>query len=347
MSLISGSNKSYLGVDIGSTSVKIVELKKEGQQVKLVTYGFSENLKIVRNEWMNKIAEVANIIKKIHSEANMNSKLGLSALPNFSVFSSILNLTNVSKKDMASAVNWEAKKVIPLPLEEMILDWRKIEEDEVRDKNNIKILLTGAPKALVKKYMEIFREAQISLLSLETETFSLIRSLLGNDKSSVMIVEIGANTTDVTIVDKSIPVLNRSIDIGGLTITKLLAVNLNVNLEKAEQFKYDMGVSAIDSVDNNVPKIINEAIAPIINEIKYSKNLFQTKNNRQIEKVILSGGSSLLPNLVNYLSGLLDTKVVIGDPWARIVYPPDMRPLLNEIGPSMSVAVGLAMREIE
>lgn len=356
MALISSSSpSSYLGIDIGSTSIKIVELKKEAGQAKLLTYGFSENNKVLPTDWQNNAPYIAGLINKICNEAGTASRTAVSALPTFSVFSSILNLSSVNKKDIDSAVHWEAKKVIPLPLEEMILDWKiindgisgKDKKDDKQPAKNLKVLLTGAPKALVKRYIDIFKEANINLLSLETETFSLVRSLVGNDKSPVMLVELGADTTDISIINNSIPILSRSIDVGGVKITKEIANFGNIELEKAEQFKYDLGISALDSQDNDIPQIITEAISPIVNEIKYALNLFHDKYGRQAEKIVLSGGSALLPNLANYLSKVLNIKVIIGDPWARISYPVDLAPLLNEIGPRMSVAVGLAMRELE
>lgn len=343
-------NRSYLGIDVGTSSIKIVELKKEAGKVKLMTYGFSEEMRISPQ---SDPKQTADAINKICQKAGTVSKSAVAALPTFSVFSSIINLSGVSKKDIASAVQWEAKKVIPLPLEDIILDWRKIKEDENERsaeksaKKNIKVLLTGAPKLLVKKYIDIFKQAQINLLSLETETFSLIRSLLGNDKSAIMIVEIGANTTDISIVNKSIPVLTRSIDIGGLTITKSISSNLNIGLERAEQFKYDMGISSMDSQQDIIPQTIIGTISPIVNEIKYTLNLFQEKNKVPVEKVVLSGGAALLTNLSNYLSKILDINVIVGNPWTRVSCPVDLKPLLDEIGPRMSIAVGLAMREIE
>lgn len=347
MSLFS-AQKSYLGVDIGSTSIKIIELKKDTKKINLETYGFSENTNYKKQDWQKDPNYTAEVINKIIDESGIVSRSAVSALPTFSVFSSVLNLANVNKKDLASAVHWEAKKVIPLPLEDMILDWKKIDDKvDEKSKKNIRILLTGAPRSLVKKYIEIFRTAQISLLSLETETFSLVRSLLGNDKSTIMIVEIGAGTTDVTIIDKSIPILNRSIDVGGITITKAISKKANIEFSKAEQFKYDLGISSLNGTDEEVPKIIIDTISPIVNEIKYAINLYQNKNRKKTEKIVLSGGSALLPNLVNYLAKLLDMKVIIGDPWARISYPQDLKPLLQEIGPRMSVAIGLAMREME
>lgn len=344
------SNNSYLGIDIGASGVKIVELKKEGGKARLLSYGFSENkTKDTKDDWKNDTEYVAEVINEVLKKSGIVSRNAVTALPTFSVFSSVLNLSNISEKDMASAVHWEAKKVIPLPLDEMILDWKVIKDDSLdkEQKKNTKVLLTGAPRTLVKKYIEIFKAAQINLLSLETETFSLVRALLGNDKSTVMIVEIGANTTDITIADKSIPLLSRSVDVGGTTITKAIKDNLGIGDERAEQFKYDMGISSIDSDKDVVPKAITDSIAPIVNEIKHALNLFQNKNNAPVEKIVLSGGSALLINMPGYLSKVIDKKVIIGDPWFRVSYPVELKPILDEIGPRMSVAIGLAMRSIE
>jgi len=352
MALLSNS-ASYMGIDIGSTGIKIVELKKESNKIKLVSYGFSESEKSQTVDWQNNPELSAKVIKKIIREAGISAQSAISALPTFSVFSSILNLSNVSKKDIASAIHWEAKKVIPLPLEDMILDWKEIDasikekSNKKNNVNNVKVLLTGAPRVLVKKYIEIFKLAKINLLSLETETFSLIRSLLGNDKSTIMLVEIGASTTDVSVVDSIIPILNRSIDVGGEKITEAISKNLNISLDKSEQFKYDLGVSAIASPGSKAPKAIIDAVSPVVNEIKYAINHFQDKNNKKIEKIVLSGGSALLPDLTKYLAKILDMKVIIGDPWSRVSYPKELKPLLQEIGPRLAVAIGLAIRELE
>jgi type IV pilus assembly protein PilM len=345
MKLFNSSAASFVGIDLGSSGIKVVELKKDNGLVKLVNYGFNEVSDLNYADWQRNTSETAEIINSVCGEAGILSKNAISALPTFSVFSSVLNLTNVAKKDIASAVHWEAKKVIPLPLEEMILDWKKIEEEKTG--NGIKVLLTGAPRALVKRYIDIFKKAQLNLLSLETETFSLVRSLLGNDKSTIMLVEMGASTTDVSIVDRAIPMLNRSIDIGGLAITKAISSHLNIGLEKAEQFKYDLGVGALSGAAGDISQLIIENFSPIANEIKYAINLYQAKNGKKTEKIILSGGSALLPNISKYLSDILNMNVIIGNPWARISYPPDLEPLLNEIGPRFSVAIGLAMRETE
>ncbi|NTU99469.1 type IV pilus assembly protein PilM, partial [Candidatus Falkowbacteria bacterium] len=338
MGLFSGER--YLGIDIGTSSIKIVELRKEKGRPALSSYGFSEGKEGNLNmDWQNNPKKAAQAINRIRQEAGMSSRQAVAALPTYAVFSSVLHLTNVDKKEVDSAVRWEAKKVIPVPLEEMILDWRRIEDEpgQPSQPNSFKILLTGAPRGLVKKYIDIFKEAQINLLSLETETFSLTRSLLGKDKSTIMLVELGTSTTDITVVDKGIPVLSRSIDVGGLTITKAIGDNLGVGMERAEQFKYDIGVNALENNQDVVPKTILETINPVLNEVKYVMNMFESKNNKRVEKIVLSGGASLLASFSGHIAKTLDLNVIVGDPWNRLVYPIDLKPVLDEIGPRMSV----------
>jgi type IV pilus assembly protein PilM len=337
------SKPRFLGIDIGSSSIKIVELSKDADGAKLMTYGFTDKLNL-NIDSAEDLKSVSDLLVKLCVDSEVSSKTAIAALPTFSVFSSILNLSNIAKKDISSAVHWEAKKVIPLPLDEMILDWKIISEDSKT--GNIKTLLTGAPKNLVKKYIEIFKQAQINLVSLETETFSLVRALIGNDKSNITIIDMGDVTTDITIVSFGIPMLNRSIDIGGKNITEELDKILGVGFEKAEQFKFDLGINSLNSGDSSIPRVIVDTVAPVVNEIKYAHNLFQSKDDKKVEKIILSGGSAMIPGFSEYLSKVFDLKVIVGDPWARINYPQELKPLLAEIGSHMAVSVGLALRNI-
>jgi type IV pilus assembly protein PilM len=266
------------------------------------------------------------------------------------VFSSVINLNNANKKELSSVIEWEAKKLIPLPLEDMVLDWKIIDEEDAN--KNTKVFLTGSPKKLIKKYVNIFRRTDIALSFLETESFSLIRSLVGEDKSTVMLIQIGASNTDISVIKKGIPILSRSIDAGGLTITKAISNNLNIGLVRAEQFKIDLGINMNGSSSDVIPKTILGALSPVINEIKYLLNLYNNgklnhdDGGQKVEKIILTGGSSNLPNFVEYLSQTLNMNVIIGDPWSRISYPEELRPILKEAGPGLAIAIGSAIRGI-
>jgi type IV pilus assembly protein PilM len=346
MSLFSTKN-NYLGIDIGSSSIKMVELGRKNGKIELITYGYSENSKdLAIDNWMKDTDNIVKVINNIYKKMEATTEKAVATLPAFAVFSSIINLRDVDKKGLAAAVEWEAKKLIPLPLEEMILDWQTISVEKDGDRSNIKVFLTGSPKKLVKRYVDIFRKTDVVLTSLETETFSLVRALLGEDKSTVMIIEIGFVNTVISIIKEGVPILSRSLDLGGKPITKIIADNLNVGLYRAEQFKRDMGVAVSDSNGGVIPKTIMGSINAIVDEAQYLLGLFQNKNNEKVEKIILSGGSALLPNLVGYFSQKLNMNVIIGDPWARVSYAPELKTILNEIGPGFSVAIGSAMKDI-
>ncbi|HNW55914.1 MAG TPA: type IV pilus assembly protein PilM [bacterium] len=350
-------NSGCLGVDIGSSGIKIVELKRDNKRVVLSTYGFSEVLGKA-NAFNASTDEIAKTITKIYQESGMTSRRVVAGLPNFSVFSSIITLVDVPEAGLSAAVDAEARKVMPLPLEEMVLDWKKIaiplgakSENQSGSadihsgaKTITKILLTGAPKALVNKQVEIFKKAELNLVFLEGETIALIRSLIGNDKGTIMLVEIGSSTSDLVIIDQGVPVFNRSLDLGGQLVTEAISKSLNIDLQQAEQFKYDLGVAGM--MPGEMPEAMKNLVNSVVSEIKYSLNLFQSNNGKSVEKIIMTGGSSLLYGFSDHLSKELDINAIIGSPWSLISYPLNIKPLLDEIGPRLSVSVGLAMRGI-
>lgn len=327
----------------------MVELRKKNRKIYLSNYAFSENVSEVNFTKIDDINYLAQAILKVRQEAGITATKVTASLPTFAVFSSIINLSNVDKKNLAVAINEEAKKIIPLPLEEMILDWKIIPgaDGKIPSRGNMRVFITGSPKKLVRKYIDVFKKANLNLVSLETETFSLVRSLIGDDKETIMIVEIGANSTDIFIVKESIPVLNRSLSVCSSTITSALAEKLGMTFAQAEQFKLDLSVSLSKEDQDELPRLVAKTIEPIVTEIQYLLDFFRSQNGGQVEKIILSGGGSMLLNLDAYLSKRLDIKVIVGDSWNRVSYPEELRPVLSEIGAKLSVAVGLAMREIE
>lgn len=370
---IFSSKSSFLGIDIGTASIKVVELANFKGRPRLVTYGFIEKKPSEIKSLVDDPTGTATIINEICAKSRTSSKKVIAALPNFSVFTSILNLPNLPKKELASAISWEAKKIIPMPLEEIILDWKIIEELEdnsglkslgepnspsnpqqnkpmgkifSKPQSNLKILLTGASRNLVKKYVDIFNVSGLTLLSLETENFALIRSLVGNDKSVIMLVDLGASTSNIAVVEKGIPVLSRSIEIGGTMITRAISNSLNINFDRAEQFKQDLSLGS-ETADNALPQTVEKAFSPILNEIKYTINVYQEQNKKKVEKIILTGGSALLGNLSGYLSNVLNINTYVGDPWARVIFPTELKPILDRLGSKFAVAIGLSMRDIE
>lgn len=381
--------QNYLGIDLGGSSIKVVELKDIGGRPQLVTYGFiGEAYNIVRDDSQEARQEIAANLKQLLKQSRVTTDRAVSALPSFGVFSSIISLPAMSKKDLISAVRWEAKKFVPIPLEEMILDWEllkgtgteatnkkvsakeekkeekkedkgKEDKAEVKEEKNdkkgvregqmkgdIKVLLTAAPKNLVNHYVELFKEVGLQLVGLETESFALERSLVGNDPNPVMVIDIGNRATSVVIFSGGVQTHYRGIDVGGSTITKSLRETMGLTAEQAEQFKRDMGVSITKETLEKLPRPVGYVINSIINEIRYILNIYQNQNQQPISKVVFTGGSAFLANLTNYIQNIFNIKSFIGDPWARVVHPVEIDSYLKELGPRFAVAIGLAMREI-
>lgn len=341
--------RSYLGIDLGTGSIKVVELSQTGGQARLETYGFAElppeEAQLNAHE---KIERSAQTITEICTRAHVQSHKVVAALPTFAVFSSLLNLPQMNEREVGQALSYEAKKIVPLPVDDMILDWKVLQPlaaSGARRDKTMRVLLTAAPKNVVKQYLDIFKAAKLEILSLETEAFALGRALLGMEPGVAVLLDIGALTTDVAIVEDHIPVLNRSIDVGGVTVTKAISQSLNIDMHRAEQFKRDVGLAS-GGTTAGVPKTVEATLGPVVNEVKYAISLYQAESTKTIEKIVLTGGSAFLPQLTSYLEGIFQLKVVIGDPWAQVSYPLELKGVLEEIGPRFATVIGLALREI-
>ena len=361
----------YLGVDIGSANVKMIELESYHGKPRLKNYGFAEKAHQATTSTDEMIRQSAEIIQKIYREAGFVSKNVVAALHNFDVFTSVINLPATNVHDLEDVVRVEARKFVPIPLEDVVLDWKVLEKptsssaakkgDEVKSqppgkggdaeqevKEGHEVLLTAAPRKLVKRYVDIFKAAELNILSLETESFAFIRALLDKSESApLLILDIGAVATDIIIVERQIPVIIRTVEVGGASITETIEQTLGISKERAEQFKRDVGIYSSGSGDEHrsIMQLMESIFVPVVNEINYSLDLYKGRN-QTIEKFILSGGSSYLLGLVDFLKERFHIPVYIGDPWHKIEYPVDLKSTLTEIGPMCTVAIGLSLKEL-
>lgn len=364
MSLFGGSKKqTFLGVDIGASSIKVVELANEKGRARLMTYGYLEvPIHEGGDSLFDQPKKTGELLAKVCKEADVKSTSVMTALQTANVFSTILALPKTKDvKSLKPVIDAELTKLAPLPLSEMItysttIDGEKKEEKksgnqemkkDEKDKYS-RVLVTGASKSLVQKYIEIFKTAKLSLQAIDTESFALIRSLIGKDKGAIMILDLGSKRTNLFIVEKGIPFVARSINLGGDSVTKRLVEQMQLSEEDAERAKRDLGLATASMT--GLPKVLEPIMQPIVNEIRYAFQLYanmEIAEIKRVEKIILTGGTSHLPRIPEYLSETLNLNVYRGDPWARVIYPRDLAGVLEEIGPRMSVAVGLAMRELE
>ncbi len=358
--------QGFLGVDVGSSGFKIVELGGEKGKPKLLTYGYSEPAPgdPIVSPFENTKAGgelLAFLCKKSGAKATQ----AMAALPASSVFSAIIAVPRKGTegpRELKPLIDAQVAKLAPLPLAEMVTYSTFIDDLNKKPpvapppapgtapqkrQEYVRVLVTGAAKSLVQKYLEIFRTAKLELKAIDSEAFALIRSLVGKDRSTVAVLDIGSKRTNITIVEKGIPFVTRSINVGGSAVTRRIMDQMKVSEDQAEQMKRDL--AAADN-GGGMPAVLEAVVQPVLNEVRYAFQLFanmELTESKRVEKILLTGGSSHLPQLPEALKQALNLNVYRADPWARVAYPADLRPVLDEIGPRMSVAVGLAMRDLE
>ncbi len=359
MGLFSKSNEHVLGVDIGAGGVKMVELVKSGKRPKLFTYGIANaSAPIIHmqsetpEEEEKAIGLQATRLRKVFDASKCQATKAAASIPVSHVSSLMVRVPEGEPKTMQEQAEAQAIKLLPYPVEEMVLDTRIMKErmadlGEKKSKKTREVMVVATLSKIVERYSKIFAKANIPLDSLETEAFALVRALVGNDPSAVMIVDIGTERTNFFMVERGIPRTQRSISLGGATFTKTIQEIVQVEKDEAEQIKKDLSRSENPDAQKIVRELLDRSLKPIIKEIDYGFMLFSEqihRKNTKPEKIILTGGSSGIPQLGHMLEQNFQIKSYIGDPWARVLHASDLKPVLHSIGPRMSVTLGLAMR---
>lgn len=353
MFLFKKKPKSFLGVDIGAAAVKLVELEKDEERHKLKNYAIFPLREYLR-ETNHQLApgalkipndEMAQIIRRTIDEADIKSKEAFFSIPVYSSFSTLVDFPLMSDKEIAAAIPYEARKYVPVPISEVVLDWNVV--GATGKGTGLQVFLIAAPKELINDYNEIASLVGLNLRAVEEETYSLSRILIGNDKSPFVLIDTGARSINVSIIDNGFIKGTHSLEMGGEKTTKTISQQLNLGLDKAEELKKELSISQLDEQNIELKRVIQSVLGAIIVEVKKIIDSYQVKYSRKIEKCILTGGSVYLVGFVDYFSNRLGIEVSLGNPFARLVYPPTLEKTLKEISPSISVAVGLAMREIK
>lgn len=358
MFLFSKKSKDSLGIDIGASAVKVVELTKEGGRHRLKNYAVYPLTKYLEKEDYqvgqpgSKISdsEMVEIIKKGIKEAKINSRNVFLSIPVYSSFSTLIDFPNMPEKEISAAIPFEARKYIPVPISEVVLDWSIVnplnKPTDPSKRSNHQVLLIAVPKEVISSYTKIVRSAGLVLKGIEEETFSLTRALIANDKSTFVLIDAGARSINVSIIDDGYIRAVHNLELGGAKITRAIAQQSGFGLEKAEKLKKELSTGG--SANHQELKLkgsVQSALGHIVLEIKKIIDNYQGKYTRKVEKAILIGGGVQLFGFVDYVSTKLTLDATVGDPFARLGYPTKLERVLKELGPSLAVAVGLAMRE--
>lgn len=357
MVFIKGKIQKSLGVDIGTKVIRAVEVS--GKKGKLVLENYGEvNLDIACKEFFRSfdkknlnpsIDNISVALKAIIEETGIKTKKVIFSLPDFATFFTSFELPPMNKKEMNSAVGFEARKYIPLPLSELVLDWQLMDK-EVSDKKTNKVLVMAVPKIIVEQYKTIAERAGLELTTLEAEAMAFKRGVFKEGDPTTCLLEIGFQSTNINIVDQGFMKTSFSFDMAGKDLTYSLSETLKISPAEAEIIKKKQGL--LINEEGNIAHVLSPILSVIAERAKQVIADFERREGKKVERIIVAGGTSLMPGIMDYFTKEFNQngdkkEVMLAKPFANVAYPSILEKKMAEIDPTYAIALGEALRKFE
>ena len=356
---------SVLGIDIGSSAIKIVQIKKKNGQAVLETYGElalgpygGASVGQAVNLPPDKIAQALSDLMN-EKEVNITTKKCGLSIPFASSLMSEIEMPEVSAKQLSVMIPLEARKYIPVPISEVTLDWSVIPKSEIHtekiladsSKENrelsampkIDVLVVAIHNDTLAKFTDIVGKSGLDAGFFEIEIFSTMRAVLDQGLQPVMIMDIGAASTKLYIVERGIVKASHTVNRGSQDITLTISKSLGVTIEQAEVMKREIGASG---EDKTLKEVIGLTLDYIFAEADRTLLAFEKKYNKTVSRVILVGGGSALKGLSELSKENFKTEALSGDPFSKLSAPAFLQNILKETGPEFAVAIGIALRRL-
>lgn len=336
---------SVIGVDVGTSAIKIVELHDSKGVPTLHTYGElqlgpyeSTDIGRATHLPVTKLIEAFIDILRESSAASHNVAVAISYN---SSFSTIISVPTTDTEKIGPMIPVEAKKYVPVSLSEVTLDWFPVSARS--EAKMTKILLAAIHNDAIKRYEAMVHGADLKAEFTEIEMFSTIRSVVSQQDDTVAIVDLGAGSTKLYLVRKGVVGKAHTVLMNGVDLTNALSKALGVDFTKAEEIKRTVGLVGGEP---QVARVLLPVLERGFREMHRALSRYEEEEGVAVEKVILSGSGALLQGLPGYVSEMLARPVVIADPFAKVAYPAFLEDTLREAGPSFAVAVGTALRAL-
>ena len=363
--LFSKQSQSVLGIDIGSSSIKVIQLSRKNGRAVLETYGelslgpyAGKGVGQATNLPLEKIIEAIKDILK-EKEVNITTKICGVAIPFASSLMAVIEMPTASPKQLEQMIPLEARKYIPVPISEVALDWYVIPKDKNPESDQsqasgilpgiipkLEVLIVAIHNDTVTRYKEILTRVELDANFFEIEIFSTMRSVLDQEITPILIIDMGATSTKLYIVERGILRSSHMINRGSQNITDELSKSLGISASDAENLKREKGLlGEVNGIETK--NVISFTLNYIFSEASHVILAYQKKYNKNVSKVVLVGGGSALKGVVDVAKTNFQTEVVAGDPFSKVVSPAFLEKILHDTGPEFAVAVGVALRRLQ
>lgn len=343
-------SSDFFGLDIGSHSIKVVQLRRDNKRFILQAFGKANTpANALSSDAPLDQDALSEAIKTLVHDAKITASNVAVAFPESAIFTRVIELPSMGDKELANALQWEAEQYIPLPLKDVKLSWQILSRPDSKDSGaKMSVFLVAAPNSLIDRYVSLLKQAKLNPIAFETETIAIKRALVdGRDAGpTTLVISIGATTTDLAIVSGGVTSFTRSIATGGLALARAIAQDLGFEMGQAEEYKKNYGLVE-DQLEGKVMQAIKPVVDIITSEIERAILFYQTRHPVDpIKRVVLVGGTANLPGMVVYLATTIGLEVQIGSPWQNVEIPAELQQQVKEDETSYAVAVGLAMKEL-
>ncbi len=343
-----------VGIDIGSSAIKVVELQERKGVITLGTYGelqlgpyagkpIGESVTLTAKQEQEAFVDVIR-------ESAVNAKSAVFAMPLSSSFVTNVSIEAEANADLGALVRVEARKVIPASLSEITLDWAEVENGKKeKEKKGVTsrrdVLIAAIQNGALERFKILMQFAGIEEPPTEIECFSAIRALYNSNDVDSIVIDIGANSTKLYIAHDGLLMRMHRVRAGGAIATNRIASVLNIPFEDAEYAKQNTGRTESKFAD--IKRAHDSSYERAFREFNQVIREYEEKNSIKLNSVHLSGGGAMFPGTDALLQDILGRTVLRANSFSKVAYPAFMQDTIKEIGPSFTVALGAAIRSFE
>lgn len=342
--------KTVIGLDIGSSSVKVVEFDVQGREPKLVRYAQAPILPeaIVDSEIIDRQA-VVETIQNLFDEQGIKARSVATAVSGRAVIVKKIWMDRLEPNDARSAIQWEAEQHIPYDINDCTLDFQILKSEE--DAKQMEVLLVAAKKDMVLAHADLIREAGLNPEIIDVDAFALQNAVLANyeldEDEAAALINVGAEETNLNIVRAGVPLYTKDLPLGTATLLETLKRNYALGHEEAEGILHGMDMGS--EIDIDLPAAVCDVFEDLASAVERAAAFLKSSGEAdQISRILIAGGGAVLPGLRDFLASREQVPVEVVNPLNRLEIDTDRVDAQQwaEHAAQYSVSVGLALRKV-